>query len=179
MEEIDHGRSVTTRSVLRAISHRLRATAVATGIVLVVGGVLAGTVVGIPIAAWLLVRWLLVNQVIAVEGLDARASLRRSSSLVRGRWWTAVTVALFGLVLPALMGPLTGALLILAFGIDFDVANLIGTFVFVFLLPLGSAMRVYLFHDLRVRDAMREASSGDGGVETLAAELDDDGALVR
>ena len=32
---------------------------------------------------------------------------------------------------------------------------------------------------LRVRDAMRDASSSGRGVETLAAELDDDGALVR
>ena len=127
----------------------------------------------------LLVRWLLVNQAIALEGLDARAALRRSSALVKGRWWTAGTIALFSLVLPSLTGPLTGALLILAFGIDFDLANLIGAFVFVFLLPFGSAMRVYLFHDLRVRDALREASSSGRGVETLAPELDDDGALVR
>jgi hypothetical protein len=32
---------------------------------------------------------------------------------------------------------------------------------------------------LRVRDAMREASSGGRGLETLAPELDDDGVLVR
>lgn len=179
MEAIDHDRPVSARSVLREMAPRLPATAVATLLVIVVGGVLTGTVVGIPVAAWLLVRWVVVNQVIAIEGLGARASLERSSELVKGRWWTAFAVALFGLVLPALMGPLTGALLILAFGIDFDVANLIGAFVFVFLLPFGSAVRVYLFHDLRVRDAMRDASSGVRGVETLAPELADDGTLVR
>jgi hypothetical protein len=179
MDAIDRERPVTVRSVFHETARRVRPTAVATVIVLVVGGVLVGSIIGIPVAIWLLVRWLLVNQAIALEGLDARAALRRSSGLVKGRWWTAGTIALFSLVLPALMGPLTGALLILAFGIDFDVANLIGAFVFIFLLPFGSAMRVYLFHDLRVRDAMREASSSGRGVETLAPELDDDGVLVR
>jgi Vacuolar protein sorting-associated protein 62 len=179
MEDIDHERPVTVGSVLGATVPRLWPTAVTTVIVLVVGGVLTATLIGIPVAIWILVRWLLVNQVIAVERLDARPALRRSSGLIRGRWWTALTIALFSLVLPALLGPLTGALLILAFGIDFDLANLIGTFVFVIVLPFASAMRVYLFHDLLVRDAMRAETSRDRGVETLAAELDDDGLLVR
>lgn len=68
-------------------------------------------IVGIP-AVYFLVKWSLYNQGIIIENLSAIAALRRSSELVRGKWWQffgmylllvcgtmVFTTAVFGLTL--------------------------------------------------------------------------------
>lgn len=58
--------------------------------------VLGATVVGIPWAIRQTVRYQFVVPVVVTEGLSGASALKRSSELVKGRWWrTAVTVALF------------------------------------------------------------------------------------
>ena len=76
------------------------------------------TVIGIPVAVWFLIRYQFMAQAIVTEDLDGKAGLRRSSSLVSGRWWhTAVMVALVNLLV-ALSGAAVGlVLLVLVAGI--------------------------------------------------------------
>jgi hypothetical protein len=45
------------------------------------------TIVGIPFAIYFGIRWSFAAQAIVLEGCGARASLARSSELVRGNWW--------------------------------------------------------------------------------------------
>jgi hypothetical protein len=74
-------------------------------------GLLSLTVIGLPVAGWLAVRFTFLGQVVMLEGLGGRKALERSSRLVRHRWlhtalvavlvWAAVNVAavLVGLLL--------------------------------------------------------------------------------
>ena len=126
--------------------------------------ILTATIVGIPIALWLAVRWALAQQVIALEGTrGTRAAFRRSARLVRGSWIKTAVIGVLGAVLPEFLGPLVGALIIFALGVDFELANFTATLAFLCLLPFVAAMRVYLYHDLRVRDALREPEVAAGG----------------
>src|SRR5262249_6494400 len=84
--EIDAGPSVGAGAAYRAAFRRLGplfgGIAVA---VLVVLGLTTATVL-IPVAVWLGGRWLLLAQVVELEGTSAVGGLRRSSALVRGHW---------------------------------------------------------------------------------------------
>ena len=74
-------------------------------------GLLSLTVIGLPVAVWLAVRFTFLGQVVMLEGLGGRKALERSSGLVRHRWlhtailailvWAAVNVVavLIGLLL--------------------------------------------------------------------------------
>ena len=66
--------------------------------------------------------------------------------------------------LPEFLGPLAGALIIFALGVSFELANFVSTLAFLCLLPFAAAMRMYLYHDLRVRDSQRAPEHETGGV---------------
>jgi hypothetical protein len=79
------GKSASLRWTLRetvARAPRLLALALA----LVVPAVLC---VVPPLGLWMLVRWSVACPVMLVEGLDVGSSLRRSSMLIRGHWWSS------------------------------------------------------------------------------------------
>ncbi len=169
MERVDAGRPVTFMELFRA-TRAVAWTAIRAWLLyIVIAALLAFTFVGIPIAIYLAVRWAVAQQAIALEGAGVRESFRRSGRLVRGNWIKTAIVSLLGAALPELLGPLAGALIIFALGVDFVLANLLGTLAFLCLLPFGAAMRTYLYHDLRVRDVERAPELETGGV--LPAEL--------
>jgi hypothetical protein len=81
---------------------------------LVVGG-LAITIIGLPFAIRQLVRYQFMAHVVAVEGLDGRSALRRSSSLIAGRWWHTAVVTTVINAFVAVTGGLIGLLLLVVF----------------------------------------------------------------
>jgi hypothetical protein len=104
------------------------------------------TLIGLPIAIWLAIRWPLLGQAVALEGETAVGSLRRSGRLVRGEWWRAATLTVFVTGIVLLLGPLFGTLLLFATNASFDAVNLASGLVYVVALP-------YLYFDLRARSA--------------------------
>jgi hypothetical protein len=65
-------------------------------------GILTITAIGIPFAILLFVRWSFAVQVICDERMSAMAAIRRSSEIVRGRWWrTAIVLAVLLILLYA------------------------------------------------------------------------------
>ena len=164
MERVDAGQAVTFRELFGA-TRAVAWPAIKTWLVYIVMAIiLTATIVGIPIALWLAVRWALAQQVIALEGTrGTRAAFRRSGRLVRGTWIKTALIGVLGAILPEFLGPLVGALAIFAVGVDFELANFTATLAFLCLLPFVAAMRVYLYHDLRVRDALREPEVAAGG----------------
>ena len=110
--------------------------------------VLLITVIGIPWAIRQLVRYQFLAQAVILDGSDGRAALRRSTELVRGRWWhTALLTGIFnGLVLIATIGLGLVLLLVLA-GLPmwaFSAATLFGAAV---LVPGTSVAQVLLYGD--------------------------------
>ena len=107
--QIQRGMNVTWGSVWRQTLRRIRSIVVAFLLLLVRGAMVlvplllvfliflaltssAGALIGPALIAaciivYLAVRWSLYNQCIIIEGLTAKAAFRRSSELVRDKWW--------------------------------------------------------------------------------------------
>ena len=81
----DDGVAVTPLDTMRRTWRHAGHLAIAFAISVVIVTVLLLSVIGIPVAIWFLVRFQLMAQAIVVDDLDARAGLRRSAELVRGR----------------------------------------------------------------------------------------------
>jgi hypothetical protein len=108
-------RGTGTSDAMTAERERWRDVASAFFPAFVVIALLSCTVVGLPVALWLIVRFQFLPQVTMLEGCRGRRALGRSSELVRGRWLhTAVITAL---VWPAVqgVGVVVGLLLLVAF----------------------------------------------------------------
>jgi hypothetical protein len=161
--EIDAGRPVTAISAYRSVYHRLGPMMVALAIVAVVIVLLDLTVVLIPVAVFLLVRWSLLAVVASLEGGTPVALLRRSAALTRGHWWRVASVSLGVTGAALLAGPAVGTLALLVTGAAFNLVNLISALVYVAALPFAAVVLGYLYFDLRVREALAPARELSGG----------------
>jgi hypothetical protein len=110
--------------------------------------VLLVSVIGIPVALWLLVRFQFLAQAVVTEGHDGRGALRRSAELVTGRWWhTAVMVGLFNLLV-GVSALITGLLLlVVAAGIPLWLFSALISLVYALIVPLAAVAVTLLFGD--------------------------------
>jgi hypothetical protein len=115
----------------------------------------------LPIAIWLAGRWALVVPVVELEGLGARAALRRSRSLTRRRWLKVASLVVAGGGLVLLLGPLIGAVLILATNAPFWLVNVIAAVIYAVTMPIVALTTAYVYFDCRVRDELRPEETGD------------------
>jgi hypothetical protein len=109
------------------------------------------TLIGLPIAIWLTIRWSLLAQTVALEDAGAPGSLRLSGRLVRRHWWRTASLTLFVTGVALVLGPLVGTLLLFATNASFDVVNLASDLVYVVSLPFAAIATTYLYFDLLSR----------------------------
>jgi hypothetical protein len=149
-------RELLPRTAYAAIKAWIRPLIQALAVTALVVVALQLTVIGLPIAVWLLVRWSLFAQCVVLERLPWAAALRRSHVLVRGHWlhvaW--VTLAVVGVAL--LIGPLIGVVLLLATPLSLAAVNVISGVVYVLTIPYASIATTYMYYDLRVRETQSE-----------------------
>jgi Vacuolar protein sorting-associated protein 62 len=110
------------------------------------------TIVGIPVAVWLVMRWSLFAQCIVIEGLGWRAALRRSARLVRHRWLRVAWVTLVVVGVALMLGPAIGVALILVSPLGLGAVNLVSALVSVLAVPYAAIATCYLYYDLRTRE---------------------------
>lgn len=97
------------------------------------------TVIGIPFAIYLAVRWVFIGQSILLEGASSRYAFSRSSDLVRGNWWRVLGF----MFVVGIIGAISGFVLrLIPFG------AIIGT---ILLTPIGLTTLTVLYYDLRIR----------------------------
>lgn len=167
--EIDAGHGVTALDALRRALPR---APVLLGALLRLSlgvALLSLTGIGVPAAAWLIGRGCLLAQAVELEGFGVRAALRRSSALVRGRWWRVAFLLFAVSGVPVLAGPLVGAALLLGSGAPFGLVNLISSLVYAVAVPFVAIATTYLFFDLVVRERLAAPATEDEGV--LPAEV--------
>ncbi len=171
MITIDEDRSITAWGAYRQVfvGRRFRKLVLAVALIAVVVMPLTLTFFLIPVGVWILVRWSLTAQAHEIEELDARASMKRSSELVRGSWWRTGLLVAGVVLIAATIGPLIGALAILGTDAAFWVANLIAAMIYVFAFPFVAIVTTYLYFDLRVSHAQEVEGS-----TVLPAEAADD-----
>lgn len=164
--EMDAGRSVTALGAYRLIVPNLGGLLLALAVVVPVQLVLDLTVVLIPVALFLLVRWSLLGVVLGVEHGSGFAALRRSGAMTRGYWWRTATVVIGIAGLALLAGPAVGVLTLLFTGATFDFVNLIAALVYVAALPFAALVTTYLYFDLGARQeaAVAAEAAPDAGM---------------
>ncbi len=155
LRDIDAGRPVGPLSAYRGLRGRVRDLVLALIVMVVVQIVLDLTVVLIPVAIYLLVRWSLLGVVAGLEDNPQPGVLRRSVVLTRGRWWRTAVVAVGVTGAALVVGPLVGGLVLVLTSASFAFVNIISAIVNVAALPFASVVLTYLYYDLDARDADR------------------------
>ncbi len=169
--EIDQGRQISVRRAYRLALESLRSLLGAVLVVAFVVSLLATTVVLVPIAIWLAVRWALVAPVIALERRERLAALNRSGSLVRLGWFKVGSLVVVGAAMALLAGPLLGSLLILLTTAPLVVLNIVSGIVYAVVLPFVALATVYVYFDMRVRDELAEETASDTLPEEISVSI--------
>ena len=168
LSDIDAGRPGGAPAAYRAVVPRLKGLLPALVILVAAEVVLTLTVVLVPVAVFLLVRWSLIAVAAGAEGGSPAGLLRRSAALVRGHWWRVASIVLVA-ALALLLGPAVGVLVLLFTGAAFDLVNLIAALVYVAALPFAAVLTTYLYLDLCERqEAARAGEPAPGGTVSTA-----------
>jgi hypothetical protein len=140
----------TTGDPAALLSMRRRAGDLASSFVPAAAGIgfLSLTVLGLPFAAWLTVRFQFLAQVTMLEGLRGRRALARSSGLVRHRWLHTALIALLVWAAVGLAGVVLGLLLLVTVtGLPLWTVSAAVVICQVALVPLGAIVMVLLYGD--------------------------------
>jgi hypothetical protein len=173
--EIDAGRPVGALRAYRVAAGSLRSLFVALMIAVLAVLLFTGSLVLIPIAVWLAVRWALIAPAIELEGLCPFEALRRSGRLVRYKWWKVGSLTILGAAIALVAGPLLGALLILVTNAPLPIVDVVAGIVYAVTLPFVALTTAYVYFDMRVRDEL--AGPVD---DQLSAEISlEDGVATR
>ena len=96
------GRQIATGTAFRQITRRFWSYLGSNILYILIVGLLAITIIGIPFAIYFAVRWGFYAQAVLIEETSATNALRRSSELVKGTWWRVFGI-LFAIFLLAFM----------------------------------------------------------------------------
>ncbi len=152
--ELDAGRDVRAVGAYRLALRRIRPLLGSIAIFVAVLVVLTTTVLGIPLALWLAVRWSLLAPVVELEDRPPFEALRRSGALVRGRWLRVGSLVGLGGLIALAAGPLLGALLIFVSNSSLAFLNLFAGIVYAIALPFVAVVTVYVYCDARARQEL-------------------------
>jgi len=167
--EIDSGRKVGPVGAYRLALGRIRPLLGGLGLGVLAWIALTATGFLTPVAVWLVVRWLLLAQVVELDGGSGRAGLRRSAQLVRHRWLRVASLVGVGAVLSLALGPFLGALLILVTDAPLALLNVVAGVVYALAMPFIALVTSYVYFDCRAR---KEVEPEQEEVTELPAEYE-------
>ena len=151
------GREVNIKKAYSFAFNRLWTVIAASLMVMAAMVVIGITVIGIPVAIYLGIRWSFTIPVIMLEGLGPREAISRSSELVRGTWWRVFGILIVLGLMTAVISGLLNLVLSFVPEVRGTVANIVST-------PLTMIGTILLYFDLRVR-------AGEYNLEMLEEEL--------
>ena len=146
--QLDAGRRPSVREALRAMGRRMGPSLGVLGRSSLVVILLSLTIVGIPVAVYMIIRWAVAQQACAIELLPARAALRRSRELTRGRLLRTFRLAALVNVIGAISGPTIGIALMFLTDLPLGTVNAVSSLVFVVAVPFIGASMALLYGDL-------------------------------
>lgn len=149
--EADEGRSLLAPVAYRRVFRRRRELLSAVALFVLAWLVLTALPLLVPLALFLAVRWALLAPIVQVEGKGGLAALRRSSALVRGRWFRTGSLVGVGALVSLVSGPLVGALLIFVANVPLAWLNIVAGLVYAIALPFVGIVTTYTYFDARAR----------------------------
>jgi hypothetical protein len=154
--EIDEGRPIGPISAYRLAADTVKPLFGALVVAVISVSVLATSLYLLPIAIWLAGRWALIVPVLELEETSAFGAMRRSGRLVRRRWLRVSSIIVAGGGLVLVLGPLVGALLILATSAPFWIVNVVAGAIYAVTMPFVALATAYVYFDARVRTELVE-----------------------
>jgi hypothetical protein len=170
LAELDAGRRVSPLRAYRAALDSVRPLLAGLVVAAVIVTILIGTIVLLPIAIALVIRWALIVPVTELENPSGLGALRRSGRLVGRRWLKVACLTVLSLGLVLLTGPLLGTLLVLVTSLSLTVVNAVAGVVYAVLMPYVAITTAYVYFDVRVRQELADSDEQDHAV--LDAELE-------
>jgi len=168
MAALDERRSATVLGSYRELRPNVGALLAAVAVSVAIVTVLAVSVVLLPIAIWLAVRWALLVPCLVLEETPWLRSLGRSGRLVRLQWLKVGTLVVTAAALAIVTGPLVGALLLFVPGVPFELVNLVAGVIYAVAMPFVGLTTVYVYFDTLVRERLAPAHHAP---DELPAEL--------
>ena len=159
--EIEHGRPIGPIGAYRLALDRARPLLGAMVISVLAVSLLVSTLVLVPIAIWLAVRWALAVFAVELEGRSVIDALQRSRRLVRGHWLKVASLAVFAGALALVLGPLVGALLIILTSAPLATLNLVAGVLNAVTIPFVALTTAYVYFDVRARDDLEPADEAN------------------
>jgi hypothetical protein len=157
MIEIDAGRSIGPVAAFRlAAGHGRVLWSIL--IFVAVTSPLTSSVLLIPIAIWLAVRWSLVVPAVVLGNRRPLEAFQRSARLVHGHWFKVATLTIALGVIAVVLGPLVGTALILATSLPLWILNIIAGIVYVLTMPYVALATNYVYFDVRVREQLEDTT---------------------
>ncbi|MGC4106175.1 MAG: hypothetical protein QM753_07440 [Thermomicrobiales bacterium] len=121
------------RRVVREFRHLVGPVLKASAIVVI----LSLTVIGIPVALWLLVRWLFIPQAVILDGRVGTAARDGSARTVDGHWRETALKVILLTVIGALPGALVGLGLLIFGGTSVQTTNVVSSLIYAVALPFS------------------------------------------
>jgi hypothetical protein len=176
-ENLEQGRKLSFRDAWREMLKQLPRLLKSVGLVTLIVVGLSMTVILVPVAIWLLVRWNFAAQATMLDDAGVKESLARSSDSVRGRWWRVALVGISLFVLAAAPGVLVGLVLLIFGSASVQATNIVSSFIFMFTVPLSiiGVTVLYRHRDLTppmfqwVRKLVRRVRSDQPGEQSAPA----------
>jgi hypothetical protein len=152
--EIDASRPIGPVAAYRISLQRFRPLLRSIALFVLVWVMLTTTVFLIPVAIWLAVRWCLLAPAVELEDRNGLSALRRSGSLVRGRWIRTGSLVGVSAGIALATGPLLGVLLIFLTSMPFGLLNIVAGVVYALALPFVALVTAYVYFDARTRSEL-------------------------
>jgi hypothetical protein len=148
--DIHRGRAATVTRSYRLAASRAVPIGVAAAIVLIIAGVSALILIGLPIAIWLAVRWqFFVQSLVFDRSQTSAGALRESSTLVKNRWWKTLGAVLIFDLLATIPGVVIGFGLLTLGRTAVGFANSVSSVLYALTIPLAVIAVTILYLDLR------------------------------
>lgn len=153
------GRPLSASTALKAGLHEPAGVLSMIGL-LVAALVMTGSLILIPVAAWVVSCWAVAPAAAVIEGLPLGVAFRRSAELTKGHRWRTLIVQTLLLVIGVVLAGLVGAVILLLTGWPFWVSTAISVLMLAVLLPVAFAGTALQFYDLRQRTSDQGAVEG-------------------
>jgi hypothetical protein len=169
--ELDQGRPIGPRRAYRLALERARPMLMALIIAVVVVSLLASTLILLPLAVILAIRWALIVPVTALEEGPGVQALRRSARLIGRRWPKVASLSILSIALVLVAGPVIGTLLVILTDAPLALLNVVAGVIYAVLLPFAALTTAYVYFDARIRHELDDASKREDGVLAAESEL--------
>jgi hypothetical protein len=157
--EVDAGRHASATQAYRFALSRFPGVIEARLRTLLVMLPLTLSIVGIPVAIYLSVRWNFVEQTVVCEDARGADALFRSDALSRGSFWRIAALSALIAIMLTVSVPLLAALFLFASPLSLWVVNLVAGLFFAALIPYVALCVTLLYFDLVERKRLQPAAA--------------------